>query len=129
MIAGGLVMREASLWDAASGRLQLRPVIARYGPPYATVLKPLEHQKAVFHRGDSALVVLAYDSRTMPELAGTPITAALVVTPGTEPVGYGKIVKDAKAVDVLIAKAPCGPLLMSAEVAAPEHRAVARARD
>jgi hypothetical protein len=128
MIPAGFVINEPSLSDSANWRLQLPPVIGRYGPPYATVLKPLEHQKAVFHRGDSALVVLAYDSRTMPELLGTPITAALVITPGTEPVAYGKIVKDAKAVDVLIAKAPWGPLLMSAEVAAPEHHAVARAR-
>ena len=128
MIPAGFVINEPSLSDSANWRLQLPPVIGRYGPPYATVLKPLEHQKAVFHRGDSALVVLAYDSRTMPELAGAKINAALVVTPGTEPVAYGKIVKDAKAVDVLIAKAPWGPLLMSAEVAAPERRAVARAR-
>lgn len=128
MIPAGFVINEPSLSDSANWRLQLPPVIGRYGPAYATVLKPLEHQKAVFHRGDSALVVLAYDSRTMPELAGAEITAALVVTPGTEPVAYGKIVKDAKPVDVLIAKAPWGPLLMSAEVAAPERRAVARAR-
>jgi hypothetical protein len=82
----------------------------------------------VFHRGDSALVVLAYDSRTMPELAGVPISASLVVTPGTEAKGYIKSVKDAPPVGMLMVKAPWGPLLMSAEVAAPEHRAVARAR-
>jgi hypothetical protein len=128
MIPAGFVINEPSLSDSANWRLQLPPVIARYGPPYATVLKPLEHQKAVFHRGDSALVVLAYDSRTMPELAGVPITAALVVTPGTIPVGYGKRVANAPAAGMLMAMAPWGPLLMSAEVAAPEHHAVARAR-
>jgi hypothetical protein len=128
MIPAGFVINEPSLSDSANWRLQLPPVIARYGPPYAKILKPLEHQKAVFHRGDSALVVLAYDSRTMPELAGVPITAALVVTPGTVAVGYGKTVKDAQPVGVIVAMAPWGPLLMSAEVAAPEHSAVARAR-
>ncbi len=128
MIPAGFVINEPSLSDSANWRLQLPPVIARYGPPYATVLKPLEHQKAVFHRGDSALVVLAYDSRTMPELAGVPISASLVVTPGTEAKGYIRSVKDAPPVGMLMVKAPWGPLLMSAEVAAPEHHAVARAR-
>ncbi len=128
MIPAGFVINEPSLSDSANWRLQLPPVIARYGPPYATVLKPLEHQKAVFHRGDSALVVLAYDSRTMPELAGVPISASLVVTPGTEATGYIKSVKNAPPVGMLMVKAPWGPLLMSAEVAAPEHHAVARAR-
>jgi len=128
MIPAGFVINDPSLSDSANWRLQLPPVIARYGPPYATVLKPLEHQKAVFHRGDSALVVLAYDSRTMPELAGVPVTASLVVTPGTVPVGYGTSVKDAPVTGVLMARAPWGPLLMSAEVTAAEHHAVARAR-
>jgi hypothetical protein len=128
MIPAGFVIDEPSLSDSANWRLQLPPVIARYSPPYATVLKPLEHQKAVFHRGDSAFVVLAYDSRTMPELAGVPIRAALVVTPGTAPVAYGTSVANAPTVGVLTAKAPWGPLLMSAEVSAPEHHAVARAR-
>jgi hypothetical protein len=128
MIPAGFVINEPSLSDSANWRLQLPPVFARYGPPYATVLKPLEHQKAVFHRGDSALVVLAYDSRTMPELAGAPISASLAVTPGTAPVGYVKTVRNAPPVGMLMVKAPWGPLLMSAEVAAPERHAVARAR-
>lgn len=128
MIPAGFVIDEPSLSDSSNWRLQLPPVIARYSPPYATVLKPLEHQKAVFHRGDSAFVVLAYDSRTMPELTGVPINAAVVVTPGTAPVQYMTSLANAPPVGVLTVKAPWGPLLMSAEVTAPEHRAVARAR-
>jgi hypothetical protein len=128
MIPAGFVINEPSLSDSANWRLQLPPVIARYAPPYATVLKPLEHQKAVFHRGDSAIVVLAYDSRTMPELAGVPINAAVVVSPGTSPVQYTTIRTDAPEVGMLMVKAPWGPLLMSAEVAAPAHNALARAR-
>jgi hypothetical protein len=128
MIPAGFVINEPSLSDSANWRLQLPPVIARYAPPYATVLKPLEHQKAVFHRGDSAIVVLAYDSRTMTELAGSPITAAVVVSPGTSPVQYATIRTDAPEVGMLMVKAPWGPLLMSAEVAAPAHNALARAR-
>jgi hypothetical protein len=128
MIPAGFVINEPSLSDSANWRLQLPPVIARYAPPYATVLKPLEHQKAVFHRGDSAIVVLAYDSRTMPELSGVPINAAVVVSPGTSPVQYATIRSAAPEVGMLMVKAPWGPLLMSAEVAAPAHNALARAR-
>src|SRR6185437_10953204 len=89
---------------------------------------PLEHQKAVFRRGDTALVVLAYDARVTKQLAGGKLTAALVVTPSDKPTDYGKIVHDAPETGVLMARAPWGPLLMSAEVYAPEKRAVARAR-
>jgi hypothetical protein len=128
MIPAGFVIDEPALSDSSNWRLQLPPVIARYSPPYAMVLKPLEHQKAVFHRGDSAFVVLAYDSRTMPELVGVPIRAAVVVTPGLTPVQYMMSVANAPPVGVLTVKAPWGPLLMSAEVTAPEHHAVARAR-
>ena len=85
-------------------------------------LKPLEHQKAVkFHRGDSALVVLAYDARTMPELAGTPINASPVVTPGTVAVGYGKTLKDAPPVSGMI-------IAMAALGSAPDERQSPRAR-
>ncbi len=57
----------------------LRPALyAGYAPPYAKSLTPLAHQTAMFRRGDSALVVMAYDART-PELAGGTLTAALVL--------------------------------------------------
>jgi hypothetical protein len=128
MIPAGFVLDQPALSDSANWRLQLPPVIGRYSPPYATVLKPLEHQRAVFRRGDSAFVVLAYDARSTPELEGAPISAALVVTPGTGAQQWMTLVKEAPTSSVLTLKAPWGPLLMSAEVAAPARHAVARAR-
>ncbi|MGH7653450.1 MAG: hypothetical protein ACREN6_02190 [Gemmatimonadaceae bacterium] len=124
----GFVLNDPAMSDSSNWRLQLPPVIARYAPPYALSLTPLEHQKAMFRRGDTALVVLAYDARVTKQLAGGKLTAALVVTPSDKPTDYGKIVHDAPETGVLMAKAPWGPLLMSAEVYAPEKRAVARAR-
>ena len=124
----GFVLNNPSLSDSSAWRLQLPPVIARYAPPYAVTLKPLEHQKAMFRRGDSALVVLAYDSRSMKELDGAKIRAALVITPSEHPRDFAARFNQAPAVGVLTARAPWGPLLMSAEVAAPDKRAVARAR-
>jgi hypothetical protein len=104
------------------------PFVARYAPPYAASLTPLEHQKAMFRRGDSALVVVAYDARVTKPLAGGKLTAALVVTPNEKPADYGKIVHDAPETGALVVRAPWGPLLMSAEVYAPDKQAVARAR-
>ena len=122
------VLNDPALSDSSNWRLQLPPVIARYAPPYAVSLTPLEHQKAMFRRGDTALVVMAYDARVTKQLAGGKLTAALVVTPSDKPTDYGKIVHNAPETGVLMARAPWGPLLMSAEVYAPEKRAVARAR-
>jgi hypothetical protein len=102
--------------------------MARYAPPYARSLTPLEHQKAMFKRGDSALVVMAYDARVTKELAGGKLTAALEVIPNEKPIDYGKVVHGAPETGTLMVKAPWGPLLMSAEVYAPEKSAVARAR-
>jgi hypothetical protein len=124
----GFVLNNPALSDSSNWRLQLPPVIARYAPAYAVSLTPLEHQKAMFKRGDTALVVMAYDARVTKQLAGGRLTAALVVAPNEKPADYGKIVHDAPETGVLIARAPWGPLLMSAEVYAPEKRTVARAR-
>lgn len=124
----GFVLNDPAQSDSSNWRLQLPPVIARYAPAYATSLTPLEHQKAMFKRGDTALVVLAYDARITKQLDGGKLTAALVVTPSDKPTDYGKVVHNAPDTGVLIARAPWGPLLMSAEVYAPDKKAVARAR-
>ena len=127
-IPPGFVLNNPPLSDSANWRLQLPPVIGRYAPPYAVHLKPLEHQKAMFKRGDSALVILAYDSRATKEIGGSNIDAALVIAAGDKPRGWTAVRRDAPPVGVLIAKAPWGPLLMSAEVTAAEKHTVARAR-
>ncbi|HVT39119.1 MAG TPA: hypothetical protein VHE78_08735 [Gemmatimonadaceae bacterium] len=127
-IPPAFVLNNPPLSDSANWRLQLPPVIGRYAPPYALHLKPLEHQKAMFKRGDSALVVLAYDSRTMKEMAGLSIDAALVIAAGDKPRAWMKTLHNAPPEGVLVATAPWGPLLMSAEVTARDKHAVARAR-
>ena len=124
----GFVLNNPSISDSSAWRLQLPPVIGRYAPPYATTLKPLEHQKAMFRRGDSAMVVMAYDARSVRELDGAPISAALIVSPSDPPQNYEVVVRNAPSVGVMTVRAPWGGLLMSAEVAAPDRKAVARAR-
>jgi tetratricopeptide (TPR) repeat protein len=103
-------------------------VHARYAPAYATPLLRLEHQSALFRRGDSSLVVLAYDLRSDSALAqASDVRAALVLTRGDE--------RDATVVrapnksrGVITAHSVWAPLLMSAEVTSPTVRRSARAR-
>ena len=128
-VPAGYVLATPAMSDSAQWRPQLPPVVARYAPVYAKKLVALEHQQAMFHRGDSALVVMAYNSNSNKELTGAKLNAALVVTPGDDkPRGYMVRRDNAPATGVFTVKAPWGALLMSAEVMAPAHNAVARAR-
>jgi hypothetical protein len=103
-------------------------VHARYAPAYATPLLRLEHQSALFRRGDSSLVVLAYDLQSDSALArASDVRAALVLTQGEE--------RDATTVrapnksrGVITAHSVWAPLLMSAEVTSPTVKRSARAR-
>ena len=103
-------------------------VHARYAPAYATPLLRLEHQSALFRRGDSSLVVLAYDLRSDSALArAKDVQAALVLTQGEE--------RDAvvvrlpnKSRGVITAHSVWAPMLMSAEVTSPTVGRSARAR-
>jgi len=127
-IPPGYVLNNPTITDSTDWAVQLPPVVGRYSPPYAKSLKPLVHQKAMFRRGDSALVVMAYDARNMPELDSTAITAALVVSPTSAVHGFRVVHKKAPRNDVITVKAPWGPLIMSAEVWSPARSAVRRAR-
>lgn len=128
MIPPGFVLNNPPLSDSTNWRLQLPPVIARYAPSYAKTLKALEHQKAVFRRGDSAMVIMAYDARVTKELKDQKVNAALVIVPADARRAYMVSMKDAPMTGVLTARAPWGPVLMSAELTSTEKSAVARAR-
>jgi hypothetical protein len=103
-------------------------VHARYAPAYATPLLRLEHQSALFRRGDSSLVVLAYDLRSDSALArASDVRAALVLTRGDERDATIVRMPD-KSRGVITAHSVWAPLLMSAEVTSPTVRRSARAR-
>ncbi len=128
-IPAGYVLNDPVRADSTAWWQQLPPVFARYAPAYAKSLVSLEHQQAVFKRGDSAIVVMAYETRGNPAVAGAKLNAALTVTPGgPTPHDYSARLPNAPASTVLTVRAPWGPLLMSAELTAPERNAVARAR-
>ncbi|MBX3173153.1 MAG: hypothetical protein KF709_01960 [Gemmatimonadaceae bacterium] len=114
--------------DSIDWAVQLPPVVARYHPPYAKQLVMLEHQQALFRRGDTALVVLAYDVGDLTAFTGTALEGSLTLSPGGEPREFETVARDVPATGRLTARAPWGPLLMSAEIAAPARSALARAR-
>jgi hypothetical protein len=109
------------------------PVPARYAPAYAKRLLPLAHQEALFRRGDSALVVVAWSvaADSALSVAARPpgqLSAALVLTKGDP--ADATIVHAEHPADrgVLTATAAWGSMLMSTEVAAPAGKTLARAR-
>ena len=122
------VLTSPAASDSTDWAVQLPPVIARYHPPYAKHLLMLEHQQGLFRRGDTALVVLAYDVSKVERLKGQRIDGALVLTPGTTPAGQSTIARDIPARGTLTVRAPWGPLLMSAEIGSDSAATLARAR-
>lgn len=134
MLPVAATVRNPALSDSVGWRGKGLPgVRARYAPDVARTLLPLPHQSAIFRRGDSALVVMAYDVKALPTLANAAarpgeLAAALVLTKGEE--------KDASIVRLptpgvrgtITAMTSWGPMLMSAEVSARKQRTLARAR-
>lgn len=100
----------------------------RYAPRYAVSIAALEHQLAMFRRGDSCLAVGAYDIARDTLFAGVAPDVALVLATDerTGPVIERRAATGAS--DVMVGKAGCRPLLMSFEVVAPARRHAARAR-
>src|SRR5256886_7968232 len=100
----------------------------RYAPVYAKAFEYLDHQVGVFRRGDSCVVVAAYDLSKDTALADQPARAALVLARGERDL----VVRDHEIrldrPDVVDATAPCGRQVLSLEVVASARRGVARAR-
>lgn len=125
------VLANPAMSDSTQWAVQRPPVVARYHPPYATRILMLQHQAALFRRGDTALVALAYDVSDVRSIAGAELEAALVLTPGTPGARTTSsivIKSDAPARGTLTVRAPWAPLLMSAEIAAPAQSTLVRAR-
>lgn len=122
------VLTSPATSDSTDWAVQLPPVVARYQPPFAKHRYMLEHQQGLFRRGDTALVVLAYDVTKVERLQGATLEAALVATPSGEPQQNQTLRANAPARGTLIVRAPWGPLLMSAEIAAPDSSTLVRAR-
>ena len=113
--------------DSGAWSPDFRPALARYGPAYAKKMSGIPHQTALFRRGDTAVVVTAWDARNDPLAARGRLDATLVVADSQLHAGVGHLAS-AGPVGVLTARAPWGPELLSLELRDPAHEWTARVR-
>lgn len=122
-----LVELRPSDWD-----LKLRSARSNYAPAYARHFRSLDrHQIALFRRGDSALVVAAYDASDDTALTRRPLEAGLFAAAAEPAVireTHGTTVTQADARGVLTTTASWRPMLVSLELLQPESKTAARAR-
>jgi len=106
-----------------------RTAQSRYAPRYARSVGDLDHQVAFFRRGDSALVVAAFDATAQTAFAHDTIDAALAVAPATNPDSV-IVNRDSAALrrGLLVATAEWRPAIISIEARDSAERRVARAR-
>ncbi len=133
MIPTSATVKNPALSDSLGWRGKGLPgVRARYAPEVARRLRALQQQSAIFRRGDSAYVVLAYDVSADSALAaaanGGDLTSALVLTKGEEQDATIVRATSPKVRGTLAAHTTWGPMLMSAEVASKSRHTLARAR-
>ncbi|MBK6489249.1 MAG: hypothetical protein IPF98_20900 [Gemmatimonadetes bacterium] len=133
MLPVAATVRNPALSDSLGWRGKGLPgVRARYAPEVARRLLPLMHQSAIFRRGDSAMVVMAYDARGDKALAAAAesgeLTAALVLTKGEEADATIVRLPTPGVQGTITARTSWGPMLMSAEVATRKAKTLARAR-
>ena len=115
--------------DPSDWELHDRLAQSRYAPRYARSVTDLDHQIAFFRRGDSALVVAAFDAGSQTEFTRDSIAAAVAVAPADAPDSV-RVASDplARRHGVLKTEAPWEPLLVSVEVRDSTAKRVTRAR-
>jgi hypothetical protein len=115
--------------DESDWVLRDRMAQSRYAPRYARSVTDLDPQVAFFRRGDSALVVAAFDLTRDTLFARDSIEAALAVSPAARPESAFVVADDsARRHDVLTVTGGWTPLLVSVEARDSAERRVARAR-
>jgi len=100
----------------------------RYAPSYAATFTYLEHQEAVFRRGDSCLVVAAPDLSEDTLFAQRAVRLALALAADEHTLVTARDSGVAVRPQAVVAAAPCRPFVLSLEAVAPRERHVARAR-
>src|SRR5690348_975270 len=108
--------------------LTARQTLTRYAPSYADTLTPLAHQLARFRRGDSMLVVAAFDVGSDTVWTRHALQAGLVLASSPTDADVARDTTDAGTKGTLTALVPDRAALMSLEVFSPEARRAARAR-
>ena len=117
-----------SMSDSTGWEDGVPPIQARYSPPHARRIHPLVHQSAMFRRGDSAVVVVAWDADETPAVASSARELAVVLARTDSLSSTITRVPNAPVKGVVTGKGKWGPLLFSAELTAPTATTAARAR-
>jgi hypothetical protein len=100
----------------------------RYAPAYAETFTTLEPAFAQFRRGESTLVVAAYDLTPDSLFRGRPLEVALVLALDERAAVFVERRAGAEPAGVLVATAPRGPAVLSLEITVAAARRAARAR-
>ncbi len=100
----------------------------RYAPSYTATFTALEPAFARFRRGESTLVVAAYDLRRDSLFRDVTLDVALVLARDEGAAPYVVRRAGAEPAGVLVAAAPWGPAVLSLELTATRERRAARAR-
>ena len=115
--------------DASDWMLRDRMAQSRYAPSYARSVVELEAQVALFRRGDSALVVAAFDLRRDTTFKRDSIAAALAISPAITPESVVVVAaSSARRRGALTATGAWRALLVSVEGRDSAERRIARAR-
>jgi hypothetical protein len=96
-------------------RLRRRGARERYSPPYAT-FATLTQLTSLFRRGDSTIVVSAYDTRPDSMMPCGPLTAALVVSRAPDSTAATTVRHDAKPHGTLVVATTGASALASVEI-------------
>jgi tetratricopeptide (TPR) repeat protein len=110
-------------WNPNADRAQ-----SRYAPAYTASIAPVPMLLSRFLRGDSAIVVAAYDAAGDTLLTRHPFSAALVIAPD-ERQKFTTVTAAAPASGALIVAAPRLPAIASVELLDTEYRAAGRTRE
>ena len=115
-------------WD-----FRLRSARTIYAPQYARHFRTLTRsQISLFRRGDSALVVAAYDASDDTLFASQPLEAGLFVIPVIDSIALagvrGSVEPNTEARGVMMTMAPWQPVVVSLELLNTKTRSAARAR-
>ena len=119
-----------SPYDASDGNWQPKRdrATAHYAHPLAAPLRPLRHQIARFRRGDSLLVVAAWNASDDTLFGRGPARAAAVASTSDGSVRFVERSDTAAASGVLLLSAPNADYVTSLELFANDSRAAARTR-
>jgi hypothetical protein len=110
--------------------LRARDAPSRYAPRYAKAVRTLEAQVTRFFRGDSALVVAAFEVPRDTAFGESSLRGAMAIHVGGPGGAFATLpVSFLGTRGVARAMAPTGPLLVGVELADTSHPSLARARE